>query len=378
MLSRLACLPVALALASLSSAQEFNIDFNTAAGSPSASYGAAAGQPGTWNAVPAVVTTGAVAPTPLLDTSGAATSVGVRLQAGGTFSLGYNGFSNWNWNNPATTGDDEALMDDIVDVGGGYPTGPLSQVRVRINGLPSKLYDIYTYSFAPDNYLPGNGGSPWQTNVEVIGSADGVQTVGALDWPAAGHTHLETYAKHTVLVTAGTPLDIFVTAGAPNLGFGSLNGIQIVEAVLPPVNFCTAGTSSNGCIPILSASANPNVALSNNCLLSASNLEGQKTGLLFYGINNSGFVPQTWGSGTSFLCVKAPTQRTTTQPTGGIAGLCDGSMMLDFGAFQLSNPGSLGQPFAVGNKVYAQAWYRDPPAPKTTNLSNGVELTFVP
>ena len=378
MLSRLACLPVALALASLSSAQEFNIDFNTAAGSPSASYGAAAGQPGTWNAVPAVVTTGAVAPTPLLDTSGAATSVGVRLQAGGTFSLGYNGFSNWNWNNPATTGDDEALMDDIVDVGGGYPTGPLSQVRVRINGLPSKLYDIYTYSFAPDNYLPGNGGSPWQTNVEVIGSADGVQTVGALDWPAAGHTHLETYAKHTVLVTAGTPLDIFVTAGAPNLGFGSLNGIQIVEAVLPPVNFCTAGTSSNGCIPILSASANPNVALSNNCLLSASNLEGQKTGLLFYGINNSGFVPQTWGSGTSFLCVKAPTQRTTTQPTGGLAGLCDGSMMLDFGAFQLATPGSLGQPFAVGNKVYAQAWYRDPPAPKTTNLSNGVELTFVP
>jgi hypothetical protein len=53
-------------------------------------------------------------------------------------------------------------------------------------------------------------------------------------------------------------------------------------------------------------------------------------------------------------------------------------MLLDFGAYQLANPGALGQPFAAGNKVYAQAWYRDPPAPKTTNLSNGVELTFVP
>ena len=378
MLSRLACLPVALALASLSTAQEFNIDFNTAAGSPSAAYGAAAGQPGTWNAVPAVVTTGAVAPTLLLNTAGVATTVGVRLQAGGTITPAYNGFSNWNWNNPATTGDDEGLMDDCVDVGGGYPTGALSQVRVRISGLETKLYDIYTYSFAPDNYLPGNGGSPWQTNVEVIGSADGVQTVGALDWPAAGHTFLETYAKHTVQVTAGTPLDIFVTAGAPNLGFGSLNGIQIVESVLPPVNFCTSGTSTNGCVPLLSASVNPNLALNNNCLLSVANLEGQKTGLIFYGIDNSGFVPQTWGSGTSFLCVKAPTQRTITQPTGGIAGLCDGSMLLDFGAFQLANPGSLGQPFALGSKVYAQAWYRDPPAPKTTNLSNGVELTFVP
>jgi hypothetical protein len=378
MLPRLAYLPAALALASLASAQEFNIDFNTAAGSPSASYGAAAGQPGTWNSVPAVVSTTAVAPTPLVNTAGATTTVGVRLQAGGAFSSGYNGFGNWNWDNPSTTGDDGALMDDIVDVGGGYPTGPVSQVRVRINGLATKLYDIYTYSFAPDNYLPGNGGSPWQTNVEVIGSADGVQSVGALDWPAAGHTHLETYAKHTVLVTAGTPLDIFVTAGTPNLGFGSLNGIQIVESVPPPVNFCTSGTSTNGCAPLLAASVNPNVALNNNCLLSVANLEGQKTGLIFYGINNTSFVPQAWGSGSSFLCVKAPTQRTITLPTGGIAGLCDGSMLLDFGAYQLANPGALGQPFAAGNKVYAQAWYRDPPAPKTTNLSNGVELTFVP
>jgi hypothetical protein len=32
----------------------------------------------------------------------------------------------------------------------------------------------------------------------------------------------------------------------------------------------------------------------------------------------------------------------------------------------------------VGQKVYAQAWYRDPPAPKTTNLSNAIELTVGP
>jgi len=41
-------------------------------------------------------------------------------------------------------------------------------------------------------------------------------------------------------------------------------------------------------------------------------------------------------------------------------------------------PGSLGTPFSAGDKVYAQAWYRDPPASKTTNLSDAVELTMLP
>jgi hypothetical protein len=32
----------------------------------------------------------------------------------------------------------------------------------------------------------------------------------------------------------------------------------------------------------------------------------------------------------------------------------------------------------VGNKAYVQAWFRDPPAVKTTNLSDGLELTYQP
>ena len=41
-------------------------------------------------------------------------------------------------------------------------------------------------------------------------------------------------------------------------------------------------------------------------------------------------------------------------------------------------PGALGTPFGLGNKIYAQAWYRDPPATKTTNLSDALELTYAP
>ncbi len=35
-------------------------------------------------------------------------------------------------------------------------------------------------------------------------------------------------------------------------------------------------------------------------------------------------------------------------------------------------------PWSVGNKAQLQAWFRDPPAGKATNLSDGVELTYVP
>jgi hypothetical protein len=68
---------------------------------------------------------------------------------------------------------------------------------------------------------------------------------------------------------------------------GSLSGWQLCfgGAATPPT-FCTptgSGTT-NGCVPTIAATANPNVAQNNNCVVTVSNLEGQKTGLIFYGI----------------------------------------------------------------------------------------------
>jgi hypothetical protein len=146
-----------------------------------------------------------------------------------------------------------------------------------------------------------------------------------------------------------------------------------------PVVYCTAGTSTNGCAATISADNQPSVSQANPCNLTVSNVEGQKSGLVFYGVDNTGFVPTVWGAGgTSYLCVKAPTQRTITQSSGGTLLQCDGSLALDWNAFQSANPGSLGNPWIAGEGVYAQAWYRDPPAPKTTNLSDAVQMTYVP
>ncbi len=166
--------------------------------------------------------------------------------------------------------------------------------------------------------------------------------------------------------------------GADN---GSLTSWELCFDAGPsaPANYCTAGTTTNGCNAVMSGSAQPSASLANPCVLSVANVEGQKQGLIFYGVNNTGFSPASWGVGSSsFLCVKSPNQRTGTQSSGGTAGACNGSFTLDWNAYQAANPGALGNPFLAGSKVYAQAWFRDPPAPKTTNLSDGLELTVQP
>ena len=145
-----------------------------------------------------------------------------------------------------------------------------------------------------------------------------------------------------------------------------------------PVNFCTSGTTSAGCTATISASAQPSVSFAQPCSLTVSGVEGQKTGIIFYGLTQ---LPQPWcvlGGGSSFLCVKPPTMRSAPQSSGGTAGACNGQLTLDWNLFQSANPAALGAPWVAGDKAYVQGWFRDPPACKTTSLSDAVELTYVP
>jgi hypothetical protein len=144
-----------------------------------------------------------------------------------------------------------------------------------------------------------------------------------------------------------------------------------------PTTFCTAGTSTNGCVPSINANNNPNVAHTGSCVITVSNVEGQKSGIVFYGINNTGYTPTPWATGSSsYLCVKGPTQRMGAVNSGGTLAQCNGALVQDFNAYLIANPSSLGQPFIAGNNVFVQGWYRDPTAVKTTNLSNALKMTF--
>jgi subtilisin-like proprotein convertase family protein len=145
-----------------------------------------------------------------------------------------------------------------------------------------------------------------------------------------------------------------------------------------PTPYCTAGTSTNGCVPAISATAQPSISFSNSCVITAANVEGQKSGLVFYGLTKLNPAVQ-WGIGSnSFLCVKAPTQRMPTQSSGGTLGLCNGALVQNWNTYQMANPASLGNPFSAGTSVFVQGWYRDPAAIKTTNLTNALEMTMAP
>jgi hypothetical protein len=145
----------------------------------------------------------------------------------------------------------------------------------------------------------------------------------------------------------------------------------------PPSNYCTSSTSTNGCVATMSASGTASASASSGFVLTCNGVEGQKAGIQFYGI--TGQQAQPWATGsTSFLCVKVPTQRMGTQSSGGTSGQCDGALSTDFLAFIAANPSALGTPLSAGQTFDAQTWFRDPPAPKTTNLSDGIHFTLVP
>jgi hypothetical protein len=179
-------------------AQSFNIDCGTGLGVPTSAYGAAAAQPGFWNQIASVA---GGAPITLNNLSGAATPVTI------TSATSNPSFS---FNNPATTGDNQALMDDLLDLGG---AGAMD--TFTISGLMPGNYTVYTYAGAPDD-------GTFVTSVNVNGT--GAQNVGG-PWTAPFMFQQGVhYALHTVTISAGT---ITINTATVN-GFSSLNGIQIV------------------------------------------------------------------------------------------------------------------------------------------------------
>jgi len=148
------------------------------------------------------------------------------------------------------------------------------------------------------------------------------------------------------------------------------------DCVAPPVVYCTPGTSGGGCAATIQANGVASLAATSGFTLDVAGVDGQKQGLIFYGL--SGRTALAWGLSSSFFCVKQPTQRTPLQSTGGTIGACNGSLSIDWLAYVAANPGALGAPFQAGDTLQAQAWYRDPPSPKTTSLSDAVEFALCP
>lgn len=141
--------------------------------------------------------------------------------------------------------------------------------------------------------------------------------------------------------------------------------------------YCTAGTTSSGCVPSIAGSGVAQASANAGFVLTSVQVEGNRSGLFFYGVN--GRVGSPWGAGgSSYFCVKTPVQRMSALTTGGTSGACDGTLSQDWRSYVHSHPTALGQPFSAGDSVWAQAWFRDPPASKTTSLTDALEFTLLP
>ena len=197
LVSALALALVMTSCVSSLSAQSINIDFG--AGSIPADTYAAAGRPGRWNLI------GALAPytrASLVDVAGLPVAARVYMYGGKQLLLA---------DNPATSGDDDALMDDML-IGMNDPVDEC----LWIENLVDDDYEVLIYAMTPDD--PSR-----MCRVRVDDGTPGPTLVGGA-WPGA-HQSGVTYERFTVHSTGGL---IAFHSGLPGGYFQSgMNGVQI-------------------------------------------------------------------------------------------------------------------------------------------------------
>jgi hypothetical protein len=372
-------LPVfALTLCTSAAAQSFNVDVGEdpslgSFGVPSSTYPGAAAQPGFWNGLTdgvagqATPAFGAGTPwwiTTLNDLAGNPTTVTVSAVMSG------NSVGDFVFNNASTTGDDQALYDDVGDVG-----GTASQATWTINGLQSGFYDVYLYAWAPDN-------STYITRVSAANtSSTDPQTSGGA-WPG-GHLLGTTYTKHSVTVNAGTITMTITTVS----GFGSNNGFQIVRTgnLTVGTGFCfgdgtgtacpcaNSGTAGNGCASSVNA-AGANLSATGVALVSADTVVLNGTGMP----NSSALYFQGTTQVSALLGDGLRCAGGTVIRLGTKANLAGASQYPSVGDLSVSQKGLL--PVAGGTRTY-QVWYRNAATfctASTFNLSNGLQIAWAP
>jgi len=329
----------ALATGAPALGQSFNIDIggNQTFLVPTNAYGAAAAQPGIWNDV----NTFAVGQA-LIDLGGVITAV--------TFTDAGTGVQNYESDNAATTGDDEALLDDFTDLGCTNGT----TTSYTISGLADDDYDIYTYAWASD-------GDGFRTDITVTSSPDPLQSVGGT-WTGS-HVQGVTYALHRVTVSGGSDVDIQAVTSA---GCGSVNGFQIKGSSGPVgSSYCISTLNSTGAASTISGNGSTSIS-ANDLTLTADNLPSQP------GIFIAGPTQAQIPFFNGFLCVSPQgLQRlqTIASPVGG--------MITEVVDYSSSAAGGLN--VSAGASYHYQRWNRDPQAGGgNANFSDGLEVVHTP
>jgi len=163
-----------------------------------------------------------------------------------------------------------------------------------------------------------------------------------------------------------------------NLTFHSCCASFDIVAGSPASAYCTAGSSASGCTASLSAIGTASPSRPSGFTVTATDVEGNKNGLFFFGINGRQAVP--WGNGSSFKCVVPPVRRGGLLPATGLLGTCGGTFSQDLNAHWCAVcPKPQHAPLA-GQKLQVQLWYRDPrgTSNQASSLSNALEVDVCP
>ncbi len=314
-------------------AQAINIDIGdpaSAAGVPTNAYGAVAGLPGLWNAIDSTINV-----QPLLDVAGNTTTATILIGGNGNFYT----------NNAGTSGDDEALMDDLWC--------PAGSADLIVSGLADNTYTFYTYAWAPDN-------STYVTNVDILLSVDPSQDVGGV-WPG-GHLLGTTYALHTgIVVSGGNDVEIDLTAVVQ---FDSVNGIQIVPDSGPlGNNYCSpAVPNSTGLSGTISAFGSLFVS-ANDVTLTADQLPPMQFGYFLTSQTQGFFNPP---NSNGFICLAGSIGRYNANVGQGPSF----SLAIDLTAMPVNPPVAV----VPGDTWNFNCWYRD--VGNTNNFTDAVSVTF--
>lgn len=190
---------LALVVGSSSLAQSINIDFGTPGTGPSSSY-AAAGRRGAWNVLG------------VMPTSVRFNLVGRDGQPVAATVYNIGGSSLLTHDKPTTTGDDEALLDDMF-----LSFNNPIDLCLFFEHLANGNYEVITYAQTPDNPM-------LLSRVRVDNATPGPVMVGG-EW-LGEHILLNTYSRHTVTVTDGRLNPHSGLQGS--LTQSGMNGIQLL------------------------------------------------------------------------------------------------------------------------------------------------------
>ncbi|MDP6538666.1 MAG: zinc metalloprotease [Planctomycetota bacterium] len=332
-----------------------NIDVgaNNVFPAPSDSFGGAASQSGTWNAV-----------------SGTANNVSLDqvdgTPSGAVISVS-GGNGNFASNNPGTTGDIQRLMDDIQDADTSTWT---------ISGLGNGSYAVYVYAWAPDDP------TSFLTDVTILGGSSGTQSCGGAAW-GGSWVHGSHYVSDEVSVTNGS-ITVQIAPGSFSSP-SSVNGFQIVELGGGSVGtaYCFGvngacpcgndGAGDEGCANSTGSGATlaaggSTSAGADDLAFFAGGLLASQPALLF-----AGTASLNGGNGVSFgdglRCAGGTVTRLGVE-------VPDASGQAIWGPGLGSSGG-----WSNGDTRYFQTWYRNPqgsPCGSGFNLTQGLSVSFTP